>query len=256
MSKSSILPLKELFDFLSINEFDDRVVKKLNRYIKKMELKVHFKNEQLFHLKILPDKNNSEVAFEITSPVEVKKILSAKIYNKLQKDFSHKDELFLCFSEIEYSGTKLYVAGETNSLYQSQARLPQGLSLTPVFANEELLKPFFAPGACERHEKEFYIYAEDFDKFKFNFQLDQAKRKPARRELYLKAFLEREGYDTSKKLLPSQHRFPDRVTLWEELCDFVSDPDLFLVSRTTIMDQMFKNNPYISFDRSEKNKDR
>jgi len=236
------ISFNELIEYLGENVENEKLAKRLNKLIRNKGLKIYFGNPDIFPITLLPEKKHSEVAYETHFPVRVKNFTGISVFNKLQKDFTYRDETFVSFDEVEYEGVNLHTA-MSGMLTNKGLKLPEGLNV--VVCDESSFKSYFLPTASQNLASDFYLLENDFKAFKLVFERDKANGVREKRLSVLKNYLVQKGYDVCRKISNEEHDFVSRQSLWDELIKF--DPKIFKILGEDTVNKFFNKNPYISF---------
>lgn len=234
--------LMEDFEFESVNE---EFVKFLNKYLKKDKIILSYHFHSFFPEYFLKDANPTPVAFQVYGKVNLKGL----VYKALNPNILYDASVAV--------GPIFYTSISKNEAMYYPA-IQEDPPLVPIEIEEGVLKvgaknssPVFVKLAKAPLQTEKIILTKDnYEKFKFNYELEKANKTPAKRLFILKSFLESEGYDTSKKLLPSEHDYGSRKELWQQLYHFAPESGMFSHADHTTkdkIDKLFNGNKYISF---------
>lgn len=242
--------LMEEFGFKTVTH---DFVRFLNRHIKLGNLELHYQvNTPLVDEVFLKNENPSNFAFKIYGKAILKSLdFEAVDESRFYGDM--RDELSIgpIYYKSIFSDGEYYYPAHLQGISEFPTQLSEhvhiiGAPNTPYVYVKTLRAPMRTKGIS--------LTKENYEKFKLNYELANTKKTLPRRRAVLKAVLEHDGYDTSRKLVFSEHDYISRKQLWQRLYEFESESGLFShVDHTTPdkINKLFDGNPYISFDKSK-----
>ncbi|WP_029406844.1 hypothetical protein [Thiomicrorhabdus sp. Milos-T2] len=235
----------ELMNEFGFESITHDFVRFLNRHIKRGNLELYYHVGHPWEEEFLKEQNYSSVAYRVYGRAVLKEL-----------DFEAIDESIL-YDELAAVGPMHYKAIFIDGENYYPAHL-EGVSEFPSQVSDHVYvvgahnasSVYVKSSSAPMNTGRVKLTKENYDQFKLKYELELSQKTPEKRRIMLKAFLEKEDYDTTEEILFENHHYSSRLELWEKLSEF--DPKLFPRYQESSMQKLFNGNPYISFDKSKK----
>lgn len=247
MSEDKVVNVSKLLDYLLLDISQQETVNKLNSFIKKLDLKIYYENREFYESKFLPSMDYSETAYvNHRKPYVIKFFSENRQVQQVNNDGSLYKEWVLLFNKIEYKGNFFYTALKSNLREGVDSNLPEGVER--VCVDRIAFLDFYVPYPQESSLNSLYLMHDDYLKFCRDYKQSKLSSVPERRKALLKDLLIQKGLKPSNKLSRSEHGYPSRIDLWNELS--LIDSKLFpprASQEEPLVKKFFNANGFVSF---------